>query len=154
VAFTDLLGIHETINVESVEFKGIVDGSNDISDFNPTTIKLHIQGMSACGDRFFVDARHGALRFFQVGSLRPHNQPGCLETIEYFWTPGDFNLSVGETKVLTQSIGPNEQWEDGQLTESYFTVSAEVTKKSGKFPDGGGDGIYYTYADVNIEGPK
>lgn len=152
VKYRELIGKQETIDISAIEFKGIVDGKNNISHFNPTTIRLHIKGMSACGKQFLVDRRDGVLSFYQVGGLGPHIQPGCSETIEFYWTPGNYDMADGETKVLSQKFGPAQRRSPtgGQSDDHHFVVSVKATKRSGQFPNGQGFGLYFEYDDVTV----
>ncbi|OFZ47650.1 MAG: hypothetical protein A2381_09460 [Bdellovibrionales bacterium RIFOXYB1_FULL_37_110] len=154
VKHKDLLEKQELIFVTNIEVNGIVDGT-EAATFNPTAIKLHINGDSGCGKKFLVDFQNDVISFFQIDTIGLHKQPLCKETIEYYWTPSDYSLADGETKIITQKIGPVRSLPyDSPQQESYFEVSAKVTTKIGYFPNGNGMGYYFTYSDIRVEGPK
>ncbi|MCB0419360.1 MAG: hypothetical protein KDD61_00065 [Bdellovibrionales bacterium] len=153
IPYQSLYGIQESLRLNGIDVEGIVDVTQTrlwgiVS--NPYAIKLKIHALSACGDNILVMNQNSVLRFFQIGSLGPHVQPGCFDAIEYYLAPNPGIMKAGESKYVTTYFGGSVYSQPNYL----ISITALVTQQFGDLPSGKGRGYYYTYSDVSLKEHK
>ena len=138
--YESLLIIQEDISIANVE-ASIVPSIG----LNPTVVQLEIKGMSACGEEMLATHVDNVLRFHQVGRPGVYRQPGCVENIQYLWTPGHGEMAEGQPTIVELSIPAAIPGGE----KSGFEVSVRVVKKIGELPSGN-VGIYFEYSQLKI----
>jgi hypothetical protein len=149
IQFDQLNAKQTVVDLKDIKVVGIVGREIAPMIMNAFAIELQISGTSACGNQFLVDETSDVIAFYQIGAIGPFIQPACLETIQYFWSPYDFSLEEGESKLISQKFGPIISYNASGRTTSYFVVSAKVRKKIGKTPTV--EGVYFEYSDINVQ---
>ena len=117
VGYFDLQKIQTQVMVQQVMAENVTKSPEGGGE----AVKLSVVGGSACGKSFLVDHRDGTLKFYQIGPTYTHIEPYCRETIEYFWSPADYSLKIGDSKTFTLSVGDL----------FYVSVSGTRTKNGG-----------------------
>lgn len=148
ITYRNLIGIQETLSLRGITLQGVVDVTKTDAwgiVMNPTAIKLTVHGVSACGQNIMVMNQNSVIRFYQVGPLGPHIQPGCHDAIEYYLVPYVGDTKVGETVSTTTYFGGSFYSQPNLL----YAVTVKATHQFGNY--GKGNGHYYTYSDVTVQ---
>ena len=132
IPYDSLLAKQETMIVRDVQAKLVTD-QNGLP-----RIQLLVTATNACGKQTLVNISkekdgNTGVQFFQIGSLGLHIQPACLQVIEYYMQPGDYDLQDGQSKNISFYVGPISYVRSSDLN---LATNSIVVKVKGPFGNG------------------
>lgn len=103
-----------------------------------SAVHLEIELGHYCNNLLLLDHNQteSRLRYFD---LAPNGLPstGCNDTLDYFWSPDEYDISTDSSKDVLLHIGA-------------YTAAVTVTKRMGVDPDSGSRGFYMEYSNPKL----
>lgn len=151
IQYSELEVVHHSTSVQNIAVKGIVTPAN-IADWrlgNSSAIELELDLYGGCSGLAFDPFPTGTIRIVEMGiPAVARAGGGCIQKLQFLWNPEDFfGIAVNASQDMSIQIGPKQQYGPNGMVESWFVVTATVTRRNGKM------GAYYEYSNVRVTPP-